>query len=96
MFRRRGIPEIPELPAEPALVYPKASQAAVFVEFTGATGAADDDGKISDYVPRERITVNILRISGFYDHTILAEGRKIRVMETYAQIALKILQAMKQ
>ena len=79
-----------------AVVYPREQQPAVFVEFTGATGSADDEGKISDYIPREKITINISRVSGFYDHTILADGRKIRVMETYAQIALKILQALKQ
>ena len=68
---------------------------AVFVEFQGAIGSTDDDGVLREYVPRDKISVNVMRISGYYDHTILIEGRKIRVMETYAQIALKILEAMR-
>lgn len=68
---------------------------AVFVEFQGATGSTDDCGQLLEYIPRDKITVNVIRISGFYDHTILIDGRKIRVMDTYNQIALKILEAMK-
>ena len=67
----------------------------VFIEFTGATGSVDDDGFLRNYVPRDKITINLARISGFYDHTILVEGRKIRVMDSYSQIALKVLEAMK-
>lgn len=67
----------------------------VFVEFRGAIANVDDDSMKVEYIPRDQISVNICRISGFYDHTILVEGRKIRVMDTYAQIALKILEAMK-
>ena len=68
---------------------------AVFVEFQGATGSTDDDGVLVGYVPRDKITINVARISGFYDHTILIDGRKIRVMESYNKIALKILEAMR-
>lgn len=67
----------------------------IFIEFTGASGSLDDDGMLKDYVPRDKITINVNRISGYYDHTILVEGRKIRVMDSYNQIALKILEAMK-
>lgn len=91
MFGRKA----EQLQADPVLVYPKEERLAAFVEFTGATGMPDEDGKMDEYVPREKITVNVLRISGFYDHTILVEGRKIRVMETYAQIALKVMAALR-
>ena len=92
MFGRKN--DIPELPS----VTPQAAAPAakpIFIEFTGASGSLDDDGMLKDYVPRDKITINVNRISGYYDHTILVEGRKIRVMDSYAQIALKILEAMK-
>jgi len=96
MFGKR-IPETPEMP----LLFPKEQSFAVLraggpvlVEFTGAIATMEGDGAL-DYTPRDKITVNIHRISGFYDHTILVDGRKIRVMETYSQIALKILEAMR-
>ena len=88
--RKNDLPELPSVtPPTAAPVLP------VFIEFTGATGSLDDDGFLKDYVPRDKITINVNRISGYYDHTILVEGRKIRVMDSYAQIALKILEAMK-
>ena len=71
------------------------NQKPIFIEFTGASGSLDDDGMLKDYVPRDKITINVNRISGYYDHTILVEGRKIRVMDSYNEIALKILEAMK-
>jgi hypothetical protein len=86
--RARQIFHIPQPEAAPAAK-------PIFVEFTGASGSLDEDGMLKDYVPRDKITINVNRISGYYDHTILVEGRKIRVMDSYNQIALKILEAMK-
>ena len=79
--------------AAPAIM--RATEKPVFLEFRGAIANVDDDSMKVEYTPRDLISVNLSRISGFYDHTILVEGRKIRVMDTYAQIALKILEAMK-
>lgn len=94
MLRKRKN-DIPFERLDPLTVRVPETKAAVFVEFQGATGSTDDCGQLLEYIPRDKITVNVIRISGFYDHTILVDGRKIRVMETYSQIALKILEAMK-
>ena len=48
----------------------------VFVEFRGAIKDGDD------YTDRGSIWINPALVAGFYDHTILIEGNKIRVMET--------------
>lgn len=89
MFRKKQ-----EVYQPPAPVLAKGAEL-LMVEFTGAEILFDDDGRKVDWTPREKICVNIARVDGYYDHTILVDGRKIRVMETYAQIALKILEAMK-
>lgn len=65
----------------------------VFVEFEGALAEKFDDELT--FTPRGKISLNPARIAGYYDHTILVDGYKIRVMDTYAQIALKILEATK-
>jgi hypothetical protein len=94
MFGKNGHAKLLFDTPEHQILIPERSQAC-FVEFRGATGSTDDEGRLLEYVPRDNITVNVARISGFYDHTILVDGRKIRVMETYSQIALKILEAMR-
>ena len=75
----------------PSVVIPK--NRIVFIEFDGALVDKFDDDLV--YTPRGKISINPARIAGYYDHTIMVDGYKIRVMETYAQIALKILEATK-
>lgn len=62
----------------------------IFVPFQGATMDFDDEGHLQDLVPRSTIMINILEIEGFYDHTILINGRKLRVMETLTEIRNKV------
>jgi hypothetical protein len=78
----------PEQP--PAVI--RMPEADRFVEFEGAMAHADDDGRL-EFVPRGPININVHRIGAYYDHTIILFGSKIRVMETAAQIALKIMEA---
>lgn len=52
----------------------------IFVEFRGAA----KDGDL--YTDRGPIWINPALVAGFYDHTILIEGNKIRVMETTDEI----------
>jgi len=78
-------------PVEAGLVYPKTEKTApVFVEFQGATMDFDDEGHLQELVPRSTIMINVLEIEGFYDHTILINGRKLRVMETLTEIRNKV------
>jgi len=65
----------------------------VFIELEGALCEKEDDRLV--YTPRGEIAINPARIAGYYDHTIMIDGYKIRVMESYAQIALKIAEASK-
>lgn len=66
-----------------------------FVEFMGAACDVDDAGNMIDFVPRGNIVINLSAITGYYDHTILIDSRKIRVMESCDQISQKIKAAMK-
>ena len=61
-----------------------------FVEFMGAACDIDDEGTTIEYIPRGTIVLNVSTIIGYYDHTVLIEGRNIRVMETCEQITRKI------
>ena len=84
--------------SEPILLYPQTQGSVfmygpVFVEFQGATCDVDFEGHMMDFVPRGAIVLNLNHICGYYDHTILIAGRKIRVMETCNQISLKIMEA---
>lgn len=64
-----------------------------FVEFEGAIAKVDEEtGKI-EFLPRGPISINMDKIGGYYDHTILIFGNKIRVMETFAQIHVKLKEA---
>lgn len=57
----------------------------MFVQFRGATKEGDE------FVDRGPVCINLDRIIVFYDHTIMAEdGIKIRVMETFDEIAALI------
>ena len=62
----------------------------VFVTFMGANMDVDDyDGK-AEYAPRGEITINVAKIVAFYDHTIITQGNKIRVMELEKEIRKRI------
>ena len=66
-----------------------------FVEFEGAAVRVDEETGKLEFMPRGPIVINVRRIGAYYDHTIILFGNKIRVMETAAQIALKIMEAEK-
>lgn len=66
-----------------------------FVEFEGAfVQEVEDTGKL-EFIPRGPIHIRLDKIVAFYDHTVILFGNKIRVMETAAQIELKLMEAMK-
>ena len=67
----------------------------VFVEFEGALATIDEMTGELIFTPRGKIHIQVANIGGFYDNTILLMGNKIRVMETAAQIAQKIMEAMR-
>lgn len=67
----------------------------VFIEFEGAMASVDEDTNKLEYTPRGPIWIQAGHIGAYYDHTILLFGNKIRVMETAAQIAVKIMEALK-
>ena len=79
----------PEQP--PAVI--RMPEADRFVEFEGAMARIDEDTGKLEFVDRGPININVHRIGAYYDHTIILFGNKIRVMETAAQIALKIMEA---
>lgn len=54
------------------------------IEFRGA--ARDDLAGQIEYTGRGPVWINPCRISCVYDHTILIDGHKIRVMETAEEI----------
>ena len=74
--------------AHGVLLYPEKAPV-VFMEFHGAT-MDFEDGHMVDIVRREPIVINVSRIDGYYDHTILVAGRKVRVMETRDEITRKL------
>lgn len=57
----------------------------MFIELNGATRTYDDE-----YHMTEKVSVNVNRIDAYYDHKVLIDGYKIRVMETYEQITQKL------
>ena len=60
----------------------------IFIRFEGAAAHEGDNGL--EYTPRGPIMINSATIVGYYDHTILTSyGSKIRVMETFEEIAQK-------
>ena len=56
------------------------------IEFQGAS--RDDLGQYSE---RGAIWINPAQVSAIYDHTILLDGHKIRVMETEPEIIKKLM-----
>lgn len=66
-----------------------------FIELEGAMGRVDDETGKLEFVPRGPISIAVDKIGGYYDNTVILFGNKIRVMETQAQIALKIWEAQK-
>ena len=70
-------------------------KSARFVEFEGAfVQEVEDSGKL-EFIPRGPIHIRTDKIGGFYDHTIILFGNKVRVMETAAQIELKLMECEK-
>ena len=78
----------------PKIIIPGRQQAP-FIELEGAMGHVDDESGKLEFYPRGKITIAVDKIGAYYDNTIILFGNKIRVMETSAQIALKIMEAMK-
>ena len=62
-----------------------------FAVFQGALTNIDDEGKIIEYVPRGEVVINIAQICAFYDHTIITNGHKIRVMEDLETIKKRLI-----
>ena len=61
-----------------------------YIEFDGATLDTDEVSGERIYAPRGKFCVNADNIGGFYDHTLLLLGHKIRVMQGYEEIRKKI------
>ena len=59
-----------------------------YAVFTGATYTLEDEEKI--YHPGASVAINPDLVEGYYDHTILLGGHKIRVMETMDEIGAKL------
>lgn len=62
---------------------------AEMIRFRGASVEINDDGN-REYSDRGPIWINLDAVAGFYDHTILTQGHKIRVMEEIWQIGEKL------
>ena len=78
------------------LLYPdKKAVSPIYIQLNGASTEIDDNGEIIRYVPLDPIVINAARIDGYYDHTILLDGRKVRVMETREEITRMIEGAMR-
>ena len=61
----------------------------IFIKLEGATARKEDDQL--QYESRDsKISINVCRMDGYYDHTILIDGYKIRVMETFDEITQKL------
>lgn len=89
---RRAKPEPAEVWPVREMISEARHDGPMFLSFQGAAVEYDDDGRLS-YLPRGEVVVNVGRIGAYYDHTLLIEGHKIRVMDTVSQIGLKILEA---
>jgi len=55
------------------------------IKFTGASVTVGDNDE-REYRARGPIWLRVEAIVGYYDHTVLVGGHKIRVMETAEQI----------
>ena len=66
----------------------------VFITLEGALAEMDDMGVLS-FKPRGKIRIQVCNIAGYYDHTILLMGNKVRVMESANEIELAILEAVR-
>ena len=64
----------------------------MWIELEGANTALDDSGAMV-YTPRGKMIIQTENIGGYYDHTILMMGNKIRVMDTAEEITRKIMEA---
>ena len=66
-----------------------------FIELEGAMGRVDEESGKLEFYPRGKICIAVDKIGAYYDNTIILFGNKIRMMETSAQIAVKIMEALK-
>ena len=80
-------------PQQSAIMLP--DKKPVFVEFRGALPSIDEETNKLVFTERGPIWIQVDNIDAYYDNTVILFGNKVRVMETAAQIALKILEAMK-
>ena len=68
------------------LLYDPPAQTIMFVSFMGAATDIDDDGRITEYIPRGEVVINVAQICAIYEHTVIVMGHKIRVMESVDEI----------
>lgn len=66
-----------------------------FIDLEGAMGSINEDTMKLEFTPRGPISIAVDKIGAYYDNTVIIFGNKIRVMETSAQIAVKIMEALK-
>ena len=84
-----------ETPERQTFFVPAGKSGTVFIELEGAMGRVDEESGKLEFYPRGRISIAVDKIGAYYDNTIILFGNKIRVMETSAQIAVKIMEALK-
>ena len=65
----------------------------MMVEFRGARVEMNDEGE-KEYEDRGPIWINAHAVAGFYEHTLLVNGHKIRVMEEIPEIQQKLARGM--
>ena len=61
----------------------------MLIEFRGAKVEMNDEGE-KEYEDRGPIWINPNVLAGYYEHTLLVNGHKIRVMEEIPEIQRKL------
>ena len=61
----------------------------MLIEFRGAKVEMNDEGE-KEYEDRGPIWINPNALAGFYEHTLLVNGHKVRVMEEIPEIQEKL------
>ena len=72
------------------LLYDEPKPLMMFAKFMGASTEVDDDGRITKYLPRGEVVINIAQIGAVYDHTLVIMGHKIRVVENLEEIKARL------